>query len=132
MKTILLFTLATVLGGCAHGVPETPTDPQITCKPKFERRERQELHVMDSEGHDSTAYRQWLILDDGKQYFRIPWGSPPLSRPPVDLYTHQTYTFTIRTGARQEDQIPRVIRVKENQEVVYEAPQGSLEGQPLN
>jgi hypothetical protein len=119
MKTILPSILAAMFCGCAHVAPEASVDPQVTCKPKFEVRERHELHVMDSEGRERTAYRQWLILEDGNLHVRIPWGAPPLSRPPVELYTHQTYTFTVT----QQAQIPKLIRIRKDQEVIYEAPQ---------
>ena len=79
------------------------------------------MHVTDWEGNQRDAFRQWLVLDDGKKQFRIPWGSPPLSRGPVALYTHQTYTFTVRMETRLETQIPKVVRVQKGTKVVYEA-----------
>lgn len=107
--------------GCAQVAPQKPTDIQITCKPKFELESWLEIHVTDSEGNRQDAFRQWLILDDGKQRFRIPWGSPPLSRGPVALHAQQTYAFTIKMETEQETRIPRVIRVQQENEVIYEA-----------
>ncbi len=121
MNRTLPYLLAVLVCGCAQVAPQKSTDTRITCKPKFELESRPEIHVTDAEGNQHDAFRQWLILDDGEQRFRIPWGSPPLSRGPVALYTHQTYAFTIKTEAEQETQIPRVIRVQQENEVIYEA-----------
>jgi hypothetical protein len=113
--------LAVLICGCAQVAPQGPHITMITCKPKFELKERPELHVMDSEGNLRTAFRQWLILDDGKQQFRILWGSPPTSRGPVALYNDLAYTFTIKVETRLETQIPKVIRVRKGNEIIYEA-----------
>ena len=134
MKIALPYLLVVMICGCTPVTTQEPATTQtarksekqpgitqITCKPKFELKRRPEIHVTDSEGNQRDAFRQWLILDDGKQKFRILWGSPPLSRGPVTLYTHQTYTFTVKMETKAETQIPKVIRAKKEAEIIYEA-----------
>lgn len=121
MNRSLPYLLAVLICGCTQVAPQESIGTQITCKPKFELKSRPEIHVTDSEGNQRDAFRQWLILDDGKQQFRIPWGSPPLSRAPVALQAYQTYTFTIKMATQLNTQIPKVIRVQKGKESLYEA-----------
>lgn len=123
MKTRLLVVVAVMICGCTHIVSSTPHTIEITCKPDFELKPRQDMHVMDSEGNQHDAFWQWLILDNGRHKFRIPWGSPPLSRPPVLLYAHQTYTFTVKTEEEQQVVSHEVIRITTGTDITYGAPQ---------
>ena len=118
---MLLFGVARVTTGAPAEHKPREIISRITCKPRLEHQERHDIHVTDSEGNDSTSYRQWLILDDGKQSFRIPWGSPPLSRGPVNLSAHQIYTFTISTKLESKNPVHIVSRIMKEKEVVYDA-----------
>jgi hypothetical protein len=93
----------------------------ITCKPQFEKQIRPELHVTDQNGNERDAFRQWLVLEDGKTRFRIPWGSPPLSHPPSQLRPDQVYTFLIKATKNQRDFTYEVIRVSKDNKVIYES-----------
>jgi hypothetical protein len=94
---------------------------EITCKPAFELKERQEIHVADAQGNQRDSYWQWLILDDGKQRFRILWGSPPISGGSVDLSVHQIYTFTISTNEEGNISVHTVSRILKGKEEIYAA-----------
>jgi len=114
------YLLAILMSGCVH-ITAQKSDTQITCRPKFELKPLVELNVIDSEGNQRDAFRQWLILDDGKQQFRIWWASPPLSPAPVGLHTNQAYTFTIEMERKEDVQIPKVIRIQNEKELIYKA-----------
>jgi hypothetical protein len=94
---------------------------EITCKPAFELKERQDIHVADAQGNQRDSFWQWLILDDGKRRFRILWGAPPVSQCAVDLSVHQTYTFTISTKEESQNFAHRVTRILKEKEVIYAA-----------
>lgn len=93
---------------------------KITCKPGVDLQERPEIHIVDAKGNHRDAFRQWLILDDGKQKFRILWGSPPLSHGPVDLSSHQIYTFTISTQTETEHPVHTVLRILKGEKIIYD------------
>lgn len=121
LTMMLLIGVACVTMGAPAEPKPGETISKITCKPSFDRQERQDIHVTDSEGRAHTAFRQWLILEDGKQSFRIPWGSPPLSRGPVELSLHQIYTFTVSTKLESKNPVLTVLRILKAKEVVYDA-----------
>ena len=123
-NTVLYFILSLLFAGIqgSLGAPDEQKPSEvITCKPQFDLRERSEIHVTDAQGNDRTAFHQWLILDNGKQKFRIPWGSPPLSRGPVDLSSHETYTFTLEIDTNSKTPVHKVLRIIKGNEVVYDA-----------
>ncbi len=105
----------------ATGQPPGEVIADITCRPQFDIRERQDIHVVDADGNEFTSFWQWLVLDDGIQQFRVPWGSPPLSRGLVELYTHQTYTFTVTTDMKSNARVQTVTRVVRGTEILYDA-----------
>ena len=95
----------------------------VTCKPTFELVLEAEIRVADQEGNRRDAFKEWLILDDGRKQYRIWWGTPPLSHGPVLLRSDQTYTFSVATILRQDVSISKVVRIVEGNKVIYEAPQ---------
>lgn len=96
------------------------TIAKITCKPQFDLKERVNIHVTDGEGRERSSFWQWLVLDDGKQNYRIHWGSPPLSRGLVSLNAHQIYTFTIATFLESNESTNKIIRIVKDGKVVYD------------
>jgi hypothetical protein len=125
-QSVVMHLFLIILCGCSHPPsaelesPAAPPLAHVTCKPQFELQERQDIHVVDAEGNDRTSSRQWLILDDGKQKRRIAWASPPMSRAPVALSAHETYTFTVRTGLNMTVPFHTVIRIAKGNEVIYD------------
>ncbi len=124
------------MGATAESMQNEVTS-EITCKPGFELQTRPEIHVVDAQGNARDSFRQWLILTDGKQHFRILWGSPPLSRGPVDLSSHLTYTFTISTKIESENYIHTVSRILKGIVIIYDASEKKKQfhqvgaGQPI-
>ncbi len=120
MNRRLPFVVAALI--CA-GVPlhaGEAAEVQITCKPKFELKEDQRLHVADAQGNQVDAFRQSLILDDGKQQFTIGWATLPISSGPVTLDTNQSYTFTVKPGAEKESRSATLLRIQKGDEIVYQ------------
>lgn len=95
----------------------------VTCRPAFELVERPEVFVRDKEEGRVEAFWEWLVLDDGRQRYRILWASPPLSRGPVELHGYQTYTFSVVTMSGYYGPFSKVTRIVEGGKVIYEAPQ---------
>jgi hypothetical protein len=89
---------------------------EITCKPEFEYRPRPDLVVTTQDGDRADASAQFLIIPHEGQNYRIPWGTPPVSRGPVTLSRHEIYTFTLdQTGET-------VLSVRQGDKLIYEAP----------
>jgi hypothetical protein len=118
---LLLCGIALTNGADPAKVPQKEAISKITCKPRFDLQERQDLHVVDAEGNQRDAFRQWLVLEEGKHQFRISWGSPPLSRGPAELSSHEVYTFTVSTKMEAEHSVHTVLRISRGEEVVYDA-----------
>lgn len=140
LRTVWRLTLILLLlSGCtpgspggSGGQPEPAGLVSITCKPEFELKEQQQVHVLDAEGRDRASFRQWLVLDDGARQFRIAWGSPPTSRGPVTLYAHQTYRFTLSTLITNGVPVHKVMRIEKDGEVIYETPQEGALSRPTD
>jgi hypothetical protein len=73
----------------------------VTCKPKFEFEARPELIVTTQDGDRADASDQFLVISHGSQRYRIPWGTPPVSRSPVALSKDVTYTFTLDSTGKK-------------------------------
>jgi hypothetical protein len=113
MRTLLMLSLcALTLVGCGS----SRSGIKITCKPEFEYEPRPDLIGTTRDGDRADASAQFLIIPHGAQRYRIPWGTPPVSRGPVSLSKHQTYTFTL-------DQTGETVRsVRQGDRLIYEAP----------
>ncbi len=112
MKQIMTcLILCTALLGCRS----SRSVIEITCKPEFEYEPRPDLIVTTRDGERADASAQFLIVSQNSQRYRIPWGTPPVSRGPVTLSKHQTYTFTL-------DQTGEMVRsVIQEDKLIYEA-----------
>ena len=121
LAVALLFGHTPSMVRAADVSPPKEVISEITCKPGFDLKERQDIHVADAQGNQFDSFWQWIILDDGKQRFRIPWGSPPVSRGAATLSIHQFYTFTISTKEESNQSIHTVIRILKGKEVIYDA-----------
>lgn len=115
----LCLLAALICGGSLLHAGEA-NEIRITCKPRFELKEDQRLHVADAEGNQRDAFRQSLILDDGTQQFTIGWATLPISRGPVTLDTSQSYTFTVKPGSEKDSRQATVLRIQKGDEVVYQ------------
>lgn len=93
---------------------------QITCKPQFERKERLDMHVTDQKGSQEDAFEVWLILDDGKNKFRIYWELSPVTNNPIDLSKDETYTFTVETLVRDKESLYTIPRITQGEKVIYD------------
>ena len=89
---------------------------ETTCKPEFEHEPRPELTVTTRDGNRADAAAQFLVIRHGVQRYRIPWGTPPLTRGPVTLSKHQVYTFTLDPSGQT------VLSIRQGEKLIYEAP----------
>lgn len=95
---------------------------EVTCKPAFELVPYPDIIVKDEDGSRLDAYREYLILEDGKKRYRVRWGTPPRSYGPVQLQRDRTYTFSVATVPGRDGPVSRVVRIVEGGKVIYEAP----------
>ncbi len=97
---------------------------EITCKPQFERKENHKHNVTDKEGNQRDVFDVWLILDDGKNKFRIYWDLFPVtSGPMIDLSKDETYTFTVETLVQDKESVYTVPRITQGDKVIYDVAQ---------
>jgi len=110
-KIVISLLLCAVMLGCRS----SSSVIQITCKPEFEYEPRPDLIVTTRDGDRADASAQFLVLVQGSQRYRIPWGIPPVSRGPAALSKHEVYIFTL-------DKTGRTVRSIHNEnKLIYEA-----------
>jgi hypothetical protein len=113
ITTPLFVSLLAVSFGCKA---TSQAVVQVTCKPEFEFEPRPDLIVMTRDGDRMDASARFLVIPHGAERYRIPWGTPPVSRGPVVLSKHETYTFTL-------DHTGKTVRsVRQGDKLLYEAP----------
>ncbi len=110
LQLLLLVTLSQIAGSAAEGAKDTIN---ITATPKFEHR------------------GEWvyLLIADSKHNFDIAWSMPPrFSLFPVSLQTNRTYTFTVLEEPYKDIKVPKVIRVRQDDKVIYDQEICELHG----
>ena len=93
---------------------------EITCKPQFELKPDPRNYVVDEEGRQRDSFEHWLILDDGKNKFRILWKIIPISTNELNLSKDETYTFTVQTLMGDAEPSYKVIRITKDGKPVYD------------
>ena len=98
---IVLISVLVFAGGCLMR-PISKEDAsliRVTCAPEFVYQSTEGTDLSNLEGDDLIPFRQWLILDDGCNRYKLRWPTPGVS--PGSLMTTNTYTFVLsKQGSR--------------------------------